>query len=75
MPMTAEMVSRTVSMIACATTLSLFSTILAIGTVNATALKWDGTFCVKKTCSSAIAHSGEAIRAKPVTAQRFGKAT
>jgi hypothetical protein len=73
--MTAEMVSRTVSILACATTLSLLSTIITIGAVNAAALKWDGTFCVKKACSGVIANIGEASRLRPANIPRIGKTT
>lgn len=52
--MTAEAVMRTVGVLACATSLSLLSTIFAYATVNAASLRWDGTFCAMQTCASAV---------------------
>lgn len=73
--MTAEVVSRTVSILACAAALSLLSTIITIGAVNAAALKWDGTFCAKAACSGVIANIGETSRLKPAQLPLIGRTT
>lgn len=53
--MSAELVMRTAGVLACATTLSLFTTIAAYAAVNVAPLKWDGSFCTAKECGAAIA--------------------
>ena len=53
--MNVEIVMRTVGVLACATTLSLLTTIAAYAAVNCAPLKWDGTFCSAKACDSAVA--------------------
>ena len=53
--MSADLVTRTVGVLACATTLSLFTTIVAYAAVNVAPLKWDGSFCAARECSSAVA--------------------
>lgn len=52
--MSAELVMRTVGVMACATTLSLFTTIAAYAAVNIAPLRWDGSFCTFKECSAAM---------------------
>ena len=52
--MTAEAVMRTVGVIACATSFSLLSTILAYATVNAANLRWDGSFCATQSCTGTV---------------------
>jgi hypothetical protein len=53
--MSAELVMRTAGVLACATTLSLITTIAAYAAVHVAPLKWDGTFCTAKECASAPA--------------------
>ena len=53
--MSAEQVMRTAGVLACATTLSLFTTIAAYAAVNVAPLKWDGSFCTARECASATA--------------------
>lgn len=55
--MSAELVMRTAGVLACATTLSLFTTIAAFAAVNVAPLKWDGSFCTARECATAmVAH-------------------
>ena len=66
--MTAE-VMRTVSMMAGVFTLSLFSTILTIGAVNAAQLRWDGSFCTPRECNGktiALRTGPHVIASQPV---------
>lgn len=58
--MSYELVMRSVGVMACATTLSLFTTIAAYAAVNVAPLKWDGSFCSARDCSGAIAMRGNA---------------
>jgi len=58
--MSVELVARTVGVMACATTLSLLTTIAAYAAVNVAPLKWDGSFCSAKECASAVAVTGHA---------------
>ena len=64
--MTAEAAMRTISILTCATTLSLFTTIVAYAAVNVAPLKWDGSLCAGQYsgqhCSglSMVANSGAA---------------
>ena len=70
--MSVELVARTVGVMACATTLSLLTTIAAYAAVNVAPLKWDGSFCSAKECASAVAVTGNAkVRtvAKPAPAR------
>ena len=60
--MSADLVMRTVGVLACATTLSLFSTIAAFAAVNVAPLKWDGSFCSTRVCDSAVATRRDADR-------------
>ena len=53
--MSADIVSRTVGVLACATTLTLFSTIFAYAAVNVAPLKWDGSFCSAQDCRGTVA--------------------
>ena len=53
--MSPEAVMRTFGVLACATTLSLFTTIVAYAAVNVAPLKWDGSFCTANECSSTVA--------------------
>ena len=62
--MSAELVMRTVGVLACATTLSLFTTIAAYAAVNCAPLKWDGSFCPTKSCDSAVALMRDTSRAR-----------
>ena len=62
--MSAEFIMRTAGVMACATTLSLFTTIAAYAAVNVAPLKWDGTFCSAKDCAALA-------RGKDVTPQRM----
>ncbi len=52
--MTAEAVMRTVGVLACATSLSLLSTIFAYATANVANLRWDGSFCAARECASTV---------------------
>ena len=52
--MSAEAVMRTVGVLTCATTLSLFSTIVAYAAVNVAPLKWDGSMCTARHCGSMV---------------------
>ena len=52
--MTAEAVMRTVALLTCATTLSLFSTIVAYAAVNVAPLRWDGSMCTAQHCGSMV---------------------
>ena len=45
---------RTFAVLACATTLSLFTTIVAYAAVNVAPLKWDGSFCSAKECGFGV---------------------
>lgn len=56
--MSCELMMRSVGVLACATTLSLFTTIAAYAAVNVAPLKWDGSFCSARDCSSAVAMRG-----------------
>jgi len=61
--MRSELVMRAVAVLACATTLSLFSTIAAYAAVNIVPLKWDGTFCASSACQGiALAHDTKISR-------------
>jgi hypothetical protein len=53
--MSAEMLMRTVGVLTCATTLSLFTTIAAYAAVSVAPLKWDGSFCTARECGAAVA--------------------
>lgn len=48
--MSAETVMHTVGVLTCATTLSLFTTIVAFAAVNVAPLKWDGSLCADNHC-------------------------
>ena len=52
--MSAEAVMRTVGVLTCATTLSLFSTIVAYAAVNVAPLRWDGSMCTANKCGAAV---------------------
>jgi hypothetical protein len=56
--MSYELMMRSVGVMACATTLSLFTTVAAYAAVNVAPLKWDGSFCTARECSGAIAKRG-----------------
>ncbi len=56
--MSCELVMRSVGVMACATTLSLFTTIAAYAAVNVAPLKWDGSFCSARDCGAAVAMRG-----------------
>lgn len=62
--MTTEIVMRTVGVLACATTLSLLTTIAAYAAVNCAPLRWDGTFCAATACDSAVAMMRDTSRAR-----------
>ena len=62
--MSAELVVRTVGVLACATTLSLLTTIAAYAAVNCAPLKWDGSFCAAKGCDVAVALIKDTSRAR-----------
>ncbi len=53
--MSAELMMRTVGVMACATTLSLFTTIAAYAAVSVAPLKWDGSFCTARECGATVA--------------------
>ena len=52
--MSAEAVMRTIGVLTCATTLSLFSTIVAYAAVNVVPLRWDGSFCAARECAGTV---------------------
>ncbi len=56
--MSCELMIRSVGVLACATTLSLFTTIAAYAAVNVAPLKWDGSFCSARDCNGAVAMRG-----------------
>lgn len=62
--MSAELAMRTVAVLACATTLSLLTTIAAYAAVNVAPLKWDGSFCSAKDCLSAVSLIQDTSRAR-----------
>lgn len=59
--MTAE-VMRNIGVLACATTLSLFTTIVAYAATNVSTLKWDGSFCTINECGRTLAMRNDASR-------------
>ena len=61
--MSAELVMRTAGVLACATTLSLFTTIAAYAAVSVAPLKWDGSFCTARECGATLALIKEPVRA------------
>ena len=59
--MSVESIMHTVGVLTCATTLSLFTTIVAYAAVNVAPLKWDGSLCAGQHCGvSMVANSGAA---------------
>lgn len=66
--MNAELVMRTVGVLACATTLSLFTTIAAYAAVSVAPLKWDGSFCTARECGAAVALLREGTTARTAIA-------
>jgi hypothetical protein len=62
-------VSRTVSAIACTTTLSLFATIFSFAAVHAAQLRWDGSFCTRAECGQTMLAAAQGRSAKPQSAQ------
>lgn len=62
--MSTELVMRTVGVLACATTLSLFTTIAAYAAVSVAPLKWDGSFCTATECGAAVAFMRDTSRAR-----------
>ena len=71
--MSAELAMRTVAVLACATTLSLLTTIAAYAAVNVAPLKWDGSFCSAKECLSAV--TKDTSRARMRVAKLPGRAS
>lgn len=51
--MSAETVMHTVGVLTCATSLSLFTTIVAFAAINVAPLKWDGSLCANQCTRSA----------------------
>lgn len=51
-------VARLAGLAAGATMLSLFSTIIAIASVQASTLRWDGTFCTARYCPAPVFAAG-----------------
>ena len=68
--MTADYLVHSIAVLACATTLSLFTTIAAYATVNVAAAKSNGPACTTAACASALA----AQRLKQPKPQRVAKA-
>lgn len=64
--MSVDLVARTVGVLACATTLSLLTTIAAYAAVNVAPLKWDGSFCTTRECASAVAVTGHGAKVRTV---------
>lgn len=62
--MSAELVMRTAGVLACATTLSLFTTIAAYAAVNVAPLRWDGSFCTARECGASVAMMRDSTRAR-----------
>ena len=62
--MSAELAMRTVAVLACATTLSLLTTIAAYAAVNVAPLRWDGSFCTPHDCLSAVMLTKDTSRAR-----------
>ena len=52
--MSAELMMRSAGVLACATTLSLFTTIAAYAAVNVAPLRWDGSFCTARECAAVV---------------------
>lgn len=73
--MTADLVMRTAAVLACAATLSLFSTIVAYAAVNVAPLKWDGSFCAGRECVSAVAVLDDSVRIRSRVASREARAS
>jgi hypothetical protein len=69
--MSADFMMRSVATMACAFTLSLFTTIAAYATVNVAAAKTGGPSCSMAKCASALAVAST-VAAKPT---RLAKAT
>lgn len=72
--MTAEAVMRTVALLTCATTLSLFSTIVAYAAVNVAPLRWDGSMCTAQHCGSMVSMIDDS-RTNRIRLARAGTAT
>jgi hypothetical protein len=49
-----EEIVRLVSLVACTTTLSLFTTVVAFAAVNVASLRWDGSFCTAQSCRASL---------------------
>ena len=62
--MSAEAVMRTAAVLTCATTLSLFGTIVAYAAANVAPLRWDGSLCRASQCGSAIVTTDVATLAR-----------
>ncbi len=73
--MSAEFVMRTVAVMACATTLSLLTTIAAYAAVNIAPLNWDGTFCSTRHCETAVALTRDASRERVRVARLPGQSS
>ena len=71
--MSAELVMRTVGVLACATTLSLLTTIAAYAAVNCAPLKWDGSFCAPRSCGVGVALTRDTSRARMRVAKLPGE--
>lgn len=69
--MSADLIMRTAGVLACATTLSLFTTIAAYAAVNVAPLKWDGSFCTARECATGMSVAGH----KPKAPMRVAKAS
>lgn len=64
--MSAELATRTAAVLACATTLSLITTIAAYAAANVAPLRWDGSFCTRAECTTSVSFMAEPERGKPV---------
>jgi len=62
--MSAEIAMRTASVLACATTLSLLTTIAAYAAANIAPLRWDGSFCTARDCLAAVTLTRDTTRAR-----------
>ena len=62
--MSAELIMRSVGVLASATTLSLLTTIAAYAAVNVAPLRWDGTFCTTASCGAAFALTRDTSHAR-----------
>lgn len=64
-------VARIAGLMAGATTLSLFTTIVALAAVQGPTLRWDGTFCTARHCPAPV-HAAGIKKQKQALPQSIG---